>query len=59
MSKSGEEETLRECDENIQLCYRIVKNNKEDFFGHHYRMMDRSLDRRIELSNREQVVYKD
>jgi hypothetical protein len=52
MSKAGEELTVEECDENIAIHYKIVKKNSELWYHHHYSEMDKSLDRRLELTKR-------
>jgi len=52
MAKPGQETTLRECDANIAIYYRIVKKRNLEH-GHHVNMMNKSLDRRLELMGKQ------
>lgn len=58
MVKAGEEDTIRECDANIAINYRMVKKHKQDgliYPLHHEEEMNKSLDRRSYLMSRELV----
>jgi hypothetical protein len=57
LAKSGEETTLRECDANIAIYYRMVKKHGQTEYGkvlHHEEMMNLSLDRRLVLMSTNQ-----